>query len=151
MADNYTSFSCVIDIPPEHRALVTRLLQGDETTFEKIQWSDDESEDPGFAWEWSSLQGRGPEQLWINSDESGNVEDVCIFVSYIQRRLDLEEPFEITWANTCSKLRVGEFGGGACIIYKGKQRWVNTGSWCDRTKKQMIEAEARRIAREANK
>ena len=33
------------------------------------------------------------------------------------------------WAETCSKPRIGEFGGGAFVVSKEGSHYMNTGTW----------------------
>lgn len=56
------------------------------------------------------------------------------------KRFDLPGYAVIEWANTCSKLRAGEFGGGAVVITKNEARSMSTWGWADLTTQQMERA-----------
>lgn len=66
--------------------------------------------------------------------ESGNLERLAQLLQMILLDLPADEhPFvTIEWAETCSKMRVGEFGGGACFITRDDVRWFSTGEWLRR-------------------
>jgi hypothetical protein len=67
------------------------------------------------------------EGLWIHDDgESIDVEHVAILAQRLLDELEIDEPFVFSWAYTCSKPRVDEFGGGACAVRRGKDP-----IWCD--------------------
>jgi hypothetical protein len=161
MADYYTHFSVVYEIPEVHKDLVTRLLNGEEKPIENIVWpsangDDDEDHTPQFGWKWdaNAVHGgsdrKGENSIWLFSDEGeGSVDDVCAFIAYIQKRFELDQPFSIEWSNACSKLRLDAFGGGACIVYRGREYFINTGSWRDKTIKKLVKAQEKRDARQA--
>jgi len=69
------------------------------------------------------LEGDG---VWFHADESVNL----AHMEYIARRLidelEIDEPFAASWAYTCSKPRIDEFGGGAFVIQRGFETyWVD--------------------------
>lgn len=67
------------------------------------------------------------EGLWIHDDgESIDVEHVAILAQALLDELEIDEPFIFSWAYTCSKPRIDEFGGGACAVRRGKDP-----IWCD--------------------
>jgi hypothetical protein len=63
------------------------------------------------------------ETLYISSMESGDVQMATYFIwLFIKERCNkVAEVFE--WANTCSKPRVGEFGGGSVFITADATIW----------------------------
>jgi hypothetical protein len=62
--------------------------------------------------------------LYIYSDESANIEAVAQAIHAVQRHFEIEMPITFTFADTCSKPRVGEFGGGVVAVTKnGVQSW----------------------------
>jgi hypothetical protein len=144
MANYYTHFSANFMVPSEHRPLCDRLLKGTEEVFEKIIWNDEESDRPQFDYKWSDGDAPGTQELWIHSDESGNVEDVCIFVAYVQKRLDLDEPFVLSWANMCDRPRLDAFSGGAVVIHRGKTSCNETWQWIDKQLKKIKKSEEKR-------
>lgn len=58
--------------------------------------------------------------LWVYSDEAGNVDALCVIVRAFLKKFDVKTPFTLTWAETCSKPRLGEFGGGFIVVTQEK-------------------------------
>jgi hypothetical protein len=63
--------------------------------------------------------------IWFHGDESINVEHLERTARALVEKLKLK-PFFCSWAYTCSKPRIDEFGGGAFAIVRGKDT-----IWCD--------------------
>ena len=54
------------------------------------------------------------------------------FSAWIAEDLDLSGLWGFEYANTCSRARLGAFGGGAHVINLGKRTtigWTNTNEW----------------------
>lgn len=73
----------------------------------------------GFRWEVESGQ------LWIAHDESLDIE-AAVEVARVMLELDENDIFAMEWASTCSKPRVGEFGGGAVAFSRHGAEWMNS-------------------------
>ncbi len=56
--------------------------------------------------------------VYLGDDEIANVDQMTKFVQFLQKHFDLKEAVLITWANSCSKLRPGEFSGGAALVHQ---------------------------------
>jgi len=54
--------------------------------------------------------------VWLYAEEYGDPDQVGSFVQEFLKTFRPDQEFTITWAYTCSKPRVGGFGGGAAII-----------------------------------
>ena len=54
--------------------------------------------------------------LWVYAEEYGNIEILGRIVQSFFRKFRPDGFFSLTWADTCSKMRVDEFGGGAMIV-----------------------------------
>lgn len=73
--------------------------------------------------------------LWLHDDgESIDVEHAAALAQALLDGLKIDEPFVFSWAYTCSKPRLDEFGGGACAVRRGKAP-----IWCDA--RQMVETQ----------
>jgi len=57
----------------------------------------------------------------ISSDESGDVENVAVVVQAFFKKFRPQDSLLLEWANTCSKMMVGAFSGGAVLI---TAKWV---------------------------
>ena len=76
----------------------------------------------------SSLTGYAG--LIIYMEESGDLEGLVSALYEFSAYFKLEYPIGFEWANSCSKMRPGEFGGGAVVIKPGKKpKWNSTGNW----------------------
>jgi len=67
-----------------------------------------------------------PDGVWFHNEESFNPEHVEEIARALIEELELDEPFYCSWAFTCSKPRIDEFGGGAFAIKRGYETyWVD--------------------------
>ena len=121
MANNYTDSSSWLDLPidklEDARQIILRVTQ-------ELEQDDSQGNYCGCA---ADIENHGEKfGVWFHGDESLNPEHVEKFARALVEELDLRGPFYCTWANTCSKPRIDEFGGGAFVLAKG----VPT-IWCD--------------------
>lgn len=119
MANNYTQFSEEIVCATEEQAawLVAELLK--------------ETDDGGPSCE-AELEGKTRGSLprvWIHSEEDANLEAMVDVLCEFQNCFKLKEPITVSWAYTCSKPRLSEFGGGAVVVKNGKDHWIDAQSW----------------------
>ncbi len=127
MADYYTHFSCMLDVStPEKAALAFDF-------FVELRDEDDQSDDPQFqGFDLSRQDGSDSAILWISDDDNGDVESVITFVLRLAEKLDLTGLWGFEYSNTCSRPRLGAFGGGAQVIVLGARTtiaWTNTNEW----------------------
>ena len=146
MANNYLQFSEIISHLTEQEAQWCqdrldhlRSLFGGELT------ADDEDpafrplpEDSAYEPDDSSLfaciisqepdaeRGR---HLWLYTEEGCDPQTVALFVQEFLRRFRPQDSFGFSWSESCSKPRVGEFGGGAGWVSTDEIRFFDTGSW----------------------
>lgn len=77
----------------------------------------------GYSGYDASIEGN---KVWIRHEESINQEHVNALVNALVEELEIDDPVTVSWAYTCSKPRVGEFGGGAFVVVRGKgSAWVD--------------------------
>jgi hypothetical protein len=62
----------------------------------------------------------GVSGIWVHTEESGDPGALAEVIAEWQRKFKSKEEVIISYALTCSKPRLGEFGGGAILIYRGK-------------------------------
>ena len=74
----------------------------------------DTSEDEPEGW------GR---HLWLYAEESGDPEQVAHLVRKFLKAFRPAECWSLSYSTTCSKLRVGEFGGGALFVTAADIKW----------------------------
>lgn len=83
---------------------------------------DDAEHYPDFEYKFENENGKSG--LWVHSDESGNTEQVANMVfAFFKHFKKKNERFMLTWAATCSKMRVSEFSGGGFLVTYRKVYW----------------------------
>ena len=127
MADYFTHFSCLLDVGTSLNALSAHLL------FTKLRLEDGGLAEPLYSgFELTLQEGDCAHILWIHDDVSGDVEQVIGFVLRLAHEFDLKGLWGFDYANSCSRPRVGAFGGGAHVIDLGARTtigWTNTNEW----------------------
>ena len=117
MANNYCEGSSFLKVPEDKiekvQAIIDRVVD---------EMENDENGD-GYCGCQAELEKTG---VWFHGDESINVEHAEIIARALVEELELDGKFTCSWAYTCSKPRIDEFGGGAFCIERGKDtRWVD--------------------------
>jgi len=124
MANNYCQFSAALVVPKGRGKRAESIAARVAEELEK-----DEAEGCcGTGW---SLEDEGSDSphIWFRSDESGTPEHAEKIAKAILEELELDGAFVLSWAFTCSKLRLDEFGGGACVVRRGMETvWVDAAS-----------------------
>lgn len=124
MADYFTHFSCLLDVgTPSNAALAVAL-------FQQLRLEADEPQVSGF--DLSIQDGPDSSILWLRDEEHGDIEQVIGFVLRLAADLDLSGLWGFEYSNSCSRPRLGAFGGGAHVIDLGARTtigWTNTNEW----------------------
>lgn len=124
MANNYTEFSELIEnLTDEERSWFERRM-------EKLEADNEED----FIGDFSYGIEDGGKTLWIYSDESGDIDVACDVIQEFLAEFRPSESFTLSWAATCSKPRVGEFGGGAVYVTADRVEYVSSWGWIDQKK-----------------
>lgn len=79
-----------------------------------------------------TIEGPDREQKYsitFYSEESGDVDAILALVQAYLKKFAPQQRFGLGWANTCSKSRVGDFGGGAAFVTANKIEQINTFNW----------------------
>lgn len=72
------------------------------------------------------------DDCWVVFEEEyGEPEAVSIIAQAFLRQFRPQDTIGFTWAETCSKLRIGEFGGGGCVIEADAVHFFNAHQWVD--------------------
>jgi hypothetical protein len=75
----------------------------------------DSDDDAGFQYEFMEDEELG-RHLWVYADKGGDPDRVAHLVQKFLRQFRPHEWWSLTYATTCSKLRLGEFSGGARFV-----------------------------------
>jgi hypothetical protein len=131
MANNYMQSSSFIPFAPEQEEAANAIIERVET--EILEEFD---EPPGFR---TTVEDNG---VWISDDgESINPEHLERAVFALVDELNLEGVFVCSWAYTCSKPRIDEFGGGAFAVAKGQDTvWIDAATEAERQMQAAIAA-----------
>lgn len=107
MANNYTQSSSQLEIPKDKHAQAQAIIDKFMQQFE---------DDDGYCGIEVELE---PDGVWIYGEESFDVDQAAELAQMLVDELEIEEPFVFSWAYSCSKMRLDEFGDGACLVRKG--------------------------------
>ena len=110
MANNYIELSAFLKVAPEKIEKAKEVL-------EAIITEADNCKEWGYCSFDATVEDTG---VWFRHNETVIVEQVEAAASRLLEELEIDEPFFCSWAYTCSKPRVNEFGGGAFVMKRGK-------------------------------
>ena len=89
-----------------------------------------------FDFEWEIEESGDKVSMWIYAEEGGNVSNVATFVQQFLRKFHPDKCWSLTWAETCSKMAVGEFSGGAVFVTAEKIEWMGAYDWAQSMQKE---------------
>jgi hypothetical protein len=159
MADYFTYFSEVVPhLKPEEGAWLrdqfqaVQLVDGREYSLESLpphlatrepDWRGcrflrdiEDAEDyhdygPGFDYQFVDdvdPDGWG-RHLWLHGDEGTRLLAVVHLVQKFLAQFRPQECWALTYAQVCSRPRVGEFGGGGTVVTASEDFWLDAHSW----------------------
>ena len=73
----------------------------------------------------------GATEMHIYAEESGTPELVAAFLQQYLEKFHPEGSLWFSWACTCSKMRPGEFGGGAAFVTSKRIEFLSTRGWAE--------------------
>jgi hypothetical protein len=150
MASNYTFFSFVfrINSPAEAEYLETIIQAAD--AYDGGSAAGKKIVDDLFGEDFEDYRTLGFDcqikcdadvgEVWIHDDGGeGNIDFAVSFVQSYLFNFCPKGIIAFEYAQTCSKPRIGEFGGGAVVVTADDEQWENTNSWVARTVAQIGE------------
>ncbi len=127
MADSVTQFSCRLEVGADNieaaLAIHARMTKDLEV---------DDGIAIGFVAEAAT---DSPSALWLHAQEHGEPEHVIAFALCCAEAFNLKGRWGFSWALTCSRPRLGAFGGGAQLVDLSARRslaWVDCADWLAR-------------------
>lgn len=69
--------------------------------------------------------------VWIYAEQSGNPDQVAVVLEEYLKKFNPTGVVTFSWAYTCSKLRVNEFGGGAAVVTSEGTKTLDAQSWAE--------------------
>jgi hypothetical protein len=92
-----------------------------------LEYDAEFDEGAGFEYQFQLKPDPGwGRHLWLYAEESGYVSRVAHLVQKFLRMFRPKDCWSLTYALTCSKPRVGEFGGGAVFVTAAEIKWEST-------------------------
>ena len=135
MADYYTSFSFVLDLPGAEAikyainlATIAADLRWEAEEDRQIQETQFPKELELFLDERDFEVAEEKSGIWIHSNDGGT-DAACQFVQHLLDRFGIIEPVSFEWANTCSKPRLDAYGGGAAVITATDINAISSCQW----------------------
>ena len=136
MADYYQQFSeSILALTKDEQAWVRGVLTTNddpETTKTTLKENGIDCQAIEYPEYWPDFQWViDADGLWLYSDEHGDLEQVAEFVRAFLARFRPNQCWSLTWSSTCSKPRIGEFGGGALFVTAKQVRFQNAHQFID--------------------
>ena len=135
MADYYTSFSFVLDLPGAEAIKYAIDLA---TIAEALRWESEEDRQTRetqfpkelevFLDEWDFEVAEEKSGIWIHSNDGGT-DAACQFVQHLLDRFGIIEAVSFEWANTCNKPGLYAYGGGAAVVTATEIKAISTCQW----------------------
>lgn len=142
MANNYVQCSFAFDIrSPEERAFLDALEERAEAA-EELDVTEDGNVPPfeisvvEFGWGWTGAHDDDCGCFY--AEEGGNIEAVVVGLQeFLTKFRGPRETISLTWANTCSAMRPGNFSGGGVVFTATDARWINVDNMVVQLEKDM--------------
>ena len=118
MANNYSQFSEMI--PCESKEQQDWLMQ---------ELAVGIKDDDGEGYPVCEFETDGKD-VWVYSPEFADLDALAEVVVAFQLQFGITKPWTLTWADSCSKPRLGNFGGGGMVVYRGEFWCMSVWDWC---------------------
>ena len=128
MADNYLLLAeSLTELTPDEEAwLAERLASKHEESNDPAANDEDDLTGIGFEFYGDQSDGRC---LKLCAIEAGDPEAAACFVQEFLRRFRPRASFGLSWCASCSKMRDGEFGGGAVFVTADRIESWSSSAW----------------------
>lgn len=122
MADNYIQFSTRIDLHSEEEVTWFKTLL-DQNVTKRPKWvtkllkeiCDEYESGDSFPGQYE-IAGGDKKGVWFYSEEGSDPYPVALIMQAYLKKFHPKETLGFTWATTCSKMRLDEFGGGYAAV-----------------------------------
>lgn len=124
------------NLTPAERAWL-RVKQAERENF----WAG-EAEDEADVEYWANLEGVACEatetgDFLVLSEEDGSPDAAAGLIQEFLIEFRPTEAVIFEWAHTATKMRPGEFGGGAAVITAQEIRWLDINGWAQTTLREL--------------
>lgn len=139
MADNYLQFSQSLDsLTPEETAWLRAQLAdspGTDCPCFLLDYPEREEGDDYCGFAYAFRNGTDGRHLSIYAEDSGDPARAAHLVQKFLKQFHPDQCWSLTYANTCSKPRAGEFGGGAVFVTADEIRWNDSYGFIEEQRK----------------
>lgn len=77
-------------------------------------------------------------KVWVYSEEYVDMNRLVDILAGYQKTFGDQKAIVLTWAYTCSKPRLSEFGGGAAVIVGGRIESLEVRDWADKLARELV-------------
>jgi hypothetical protein len=131
MANNYLQYSTQYNFPREVKQeeadeILERIMKVGAEVYAEYQLGstveEEYGENPDYTdmYVGTSLEIE-QEGVWFYAEEGGEPDVVIAMIQELQNYFEDDRKHVFSWAYTCSKMRLDEFGGGAAGIVRGQE------------------------------
>ncbi len=101
-------------------------------------YDSDSGPEPHFDYDFDRNDHHGRD-FWVGTTEYGRVDCVGHLVQKFLKRFRPSDFWSLTYSASCSKQRVGEFGGGAVFVTADKIVWCNAHDFVEQQRRALEE------------
>jgi len=131
MANNYQQHSFMID------KLSSTEVSWLETKLEEIDKSNEDPSGEYICLGSTEIERRATgAELWLYAEEGCDLDSLVDFLQSFLKENRPDSYLGFEWANTCSKMRLNEFSGGAVFITANKAEWISTYDFLETKRKE---------------
>lgn len=117
MANSYRASATWVGVPKEKIKLAEQAVESARAKIAEDLAS--QGLDTESSLEVEVIDTDSESGVWIGEEEYFDPDQAEILIREVVELLELEGLFSCSWATYCSKLRAGEFGGGAFALSRG--------------------------------
>jgi len=126
VANNYLLFSEELELRNK------KEFEWVKKEIERLDAERDENDNPVLDFQYALEESKTrPKKygLWMYTEEAGEPVKVGEFVQAYLKKFHPDDIFTLTWAATCSRPRLGQFGGGGMVVTAKQLYFTEAGCW----------------------
>ena len=123
MANNYVQFSALLDVGSAENVRHALDIA--------VGHVNEDTDECGFEYGPQSQFDPASTAVWIYAEESGDPESVADYVAKVAHALGLTGKWGMTYSLSCTRPKLGEFGGGAVVVdlLTGNAQFLDAHAW----------------------
>jgi hypothetical protein len=129
MANNYLQYSTQYNFPravsdEESEKIMLHIMKEGAREYSDLYGEEIDEETPLDEQYIGTSLDMEKEGVWFYAEEGGYPEVVAAMIASLQEYFEDDRKHVFSWAYTCSKMRLDEFGGGAAGIVRGQDIYI---------------------------